>query len=212
MNGYGLWDQWYGLTPAEQAAQKAHQQANPNYLSNVPTTGTNIGTNIGTNTGTNIGTNTGANTSSSSGMGKWEAEAQKQKKLRESYIGPTYDFTTEDTTDSNPFSIFGDRTAQTLAGDDQKAYYSSGTGERFAAGSPAQRRFFQTKFDDIYAGFLEKQGKQIREAQGQVIEDPLFFADYLKTDPFSKMYDKLIPSERGESTARYSPRARHIYF
>ena len=27
-----------------------------------------------------------------------------------------------------------------------------------------------------------------------------------------KKYDELIPSERGEFTARYNPRARHIYF
>ena len=208
MQGYGLWDQWHGLTPAEQAAKRAHEQglaaSGVSYLSKVPTIGTNIGT--------NIGANTGANTSSSSRMGKWAAEDQKQKELRESYIGPTYDFTTEDTTDSNPFSIFCERTTKTLAGDPQKAYYSSGTGERFGAGSPAQRRFFQNSFEDIYNSYLEQAGKQIREAQGQTVEDPLFFVDYLKTDPFTERYGKLTPSERGVSTARYSPRARHIYY
>ena len=55
-------------------------------------------------------------------------------------------------------------------------------------------------------------GKQVRESQGGGVSDPLFFTDYLKSDPFTERYGKLTPSERGESTARYSPRARHIYY
>ena len=117
MNGYGLWDQWYGLTPAEQAAQKSKSQGFSFSQSTIPAAQSSV-----------VGTNTGANTSSSSRMGKWAAEDQKQKKLRESYIGPTYDFrntgqSTTSTTD-NPFS---DWTVGELdsPGAERAAYYSS---------------------------------------------------------------------------------------
>ena len=107
---------------------------------------------------------------------------------------------------------FGDWESLSLQHDPKKAYYSSATGEQFAGKSPAQRRFFESKFEDIYDSYLGEMGKQVRESQGGGVSDPLFFTDYLKSDPFTERYGKLTPSERGESTARYSPRARHINY
>lgn len=204
MNGYGLWDQWYGLTPAEQAAQKSKSQGFSFSQSTIPAAQSSV-----------VGTNTGANTSSSSRMGKWEAEAQKQKKLRESYIGPTYDFrntgqSTTSTTD-NPFS---DWTVGELdsPGAERAAYYSSFAGKGFGEGSPAKRRFFESSFDQIYSDYLGKLGQQIRGSKEGISTEPLKWTDYLRDDPFTERYSKLTPSERGEYLGRYSPSARRIYF
>tara|TARA_R110002020_G_scaffold467469_1_gene691035 strand:- start:1173 stop:1628 length:456 start_codon:yes stop_codon:yes gene_type:complete len=112
-------------------------------------------------------------------------------------------------TQSNPFS---DWTAGSMQHDPQMAYYSSATGGDFGKQSPAQRRFFETSFDQIYNSYLGEMGKQIRAAQGKEVAQPLQFEDYLKSDPFTERYSGLTPSERGEYLGRYSPSTRRIYY
>jgi len=108
----------------------------------------------------------------------------------------------------NAFSNFNTPLAPDLV-DPRMAYYGSEAGQAFGDMSPAKRRFFQNSFEQIHDEFLGYQKDQMSKG---IPEDATFFTDYLETDPFTKRYGKLTPSERGESTARYSPRARHIYF
>ena len=110
---------------------------------------------------------------------------------------------------ANPFS---DWTAGSMQHDPQMAYYSSIVGGEFGKQSPAQRRFFETSFDQIYNSYLGEMGKQIRANQGKTPDQPLQFEDYLRSDPFTERYSRLTPSERGEYLGRYSPSTRRIYY
>ena len=113
-----------------------------------------------------------------------------------------------DVDQSNPFSTFNTPDASDLVAP-RMAYFGSEAGRTFASGSPAERRFYETSFDAFYDDYL---GFQKRQMGKGIPKEQVHFTDYLETNPFQKKYDELIPSERGEFTARYNPRARHIYF
>ena len=210
MNGYGLWDQWYGLTPAEQAAQKSKSQGFSFSQSTIPAAQSSV---VGTNTGANAWTiDSQGNIVKPAGQTGFGGTGSGYSDLG---AGNTYDCrntgqSTTSTTD-NPFS---DWTVGELdsPGAERAAYYSSFAGKGFGEGSPAKRRFFESSFDQIYSDYLGKLGQQIRGSKEGISTEPLKWTDYLRDDPFTERYSNLTPSERGEYLGRYSPSARRIYF
>ena len=227
--GYGLWDQWYGLTPAEQAAQRAHEQANPNYLAPPSILSVNQAGSVTSPTATKDpsldpnyrftreGGFAGANAWTIDDQGNVVRPTSQTGATQNfgNYSGPFHDLrnmgqSTASTTDN----AFSDWTVGELdsPGAERAAYYSSFAGKGFGEGSPAKRRFFESGFDQIYSDYLGKLGQQIRGSKEGISTEPLKWTDYLRDDPFTERYSNLTPSERGESTARYNPRARHIYY
>lgn len=224
MNGYGLWNQSYELTPAEQAAKKSKSQGFSFSQSTIPAAQSSVVVpTIGTKDPSLDPNYRFTKEGGFAGANAWTIDAQGNVVRPTSQTGATQNFgnysgpfhdlrNTGQSTASTTANPFSDWTAGSMQHDPQMAYYSSIVGGEFGKQSPAQRRFFETSFDQIYNSYIGELGKQIRANQGKTPDQPLQFEDYLKSDPFTERYSGLTPSERGEYLGRYSPSTRRIYY
>ena len=92
-----------------------------------------------------------------------------------------------------------------LERDPRAAYFSSAPFQ--GASSPAQRRYWEGQFGNVYNQYSGAMGSALREGR----EGPSF-VDYLSQTPFTERYTALSPSMRpGGSFRRFSPGTRYMY-
>ena len=85
--------------------------------------------------------------------------------------------------------------------------------------APAQRRFFQNSFNDIFRQYTRGILNQFRQAPGDAtnIQDFLqanpqqSFSGFLEEFPFSQRFSNLTRSERGFNPAKYAPTTRAFF-
>jgi hypothetical protein len=72
--------------------------------------------------------------------------------------------------------------------------------------TPSSRNFFQNQFSNIHNQFLGQIGQQILGGQAPTAR----FTDFLGDFDFQKHAYGFTPGQRGQSSARYTPRTRFI--
>jgi len=88
----------------------------------------------------------------------------------------------------------------------EATYRSSPTGMAFGQRSPAQQRFFQNAYQNVYSDYVGELGQSLRAGK-----TPTSFMQYLETNPWTKRYSALPQAARGTTGMYASPRTRFLY-
>ena len=93
-----------------------------------------------------------------------------------------------------------------LEGWPEATYRSSPRGVEFGQRSPAQQRFFQNAYQNVYSDYIGEMGRALRTGA-----TPSTFDQYLETNPWTKRYSALPQAARGTTGMYASPRTRFLY-
>ena len=88
-----------------------------------------------------------------------------------------------------------------------QAQYFDYAQQRFGGGSPRKSRQAQREYGDVYNQYLGQIGRSLREGRPAAT-----FEDFLKDDPFTKMYSQLPQYERGVTQTMTNPRTGFIFY
>ena len=98
--------------------------------------------------------------------------------------------------------------ASILAQDPEATFYS--VQDQFG-GTPAQRKYYQGEFRNIFNQYLGGLSQQMRGAGPGTVPTGNF-SDFMSDYDFSGRYAALPPSIRGATTSRFAPPARFLNF
>ena len=110
-------------------------------------------------------------------------------------------------------TAFDDYYSTMLEAEPQMAYMGQLASTQFRGTDPMQKRaqdYFGSQFGDVYNKYLGVKGREMKNRT-----DPskmTSFTDYLEKNPFTDRYSALTPQQRGESTRRFAPSTRFIFF
>ena len=75
-------------------------------------------------------------------------------------------------------------------------------------GTPAQNRYYQNNYTQVFSEYLGRLGQQILGGQAPTLQ----WTDFLKEYPWIARYAALPPSFRGDYPGQVAPRARWLTY